>query len=118
MQPKHRRIGPSLLQADTAKWIQRGEQAGISSMWLTEVVRDAFVSLQFKVNEVLVPEGEVETVSCAVFIRKAFVSSRDEHSTQEVQAEEVDTDDALYCSGQYRHADRVSTNAIACAHAL
>ena len=30
---------------------------------------------QYKANEVLLREGEVETVSCAVFIRKAFVTS-------------------------------------------
>ena len=81
-------------------------------------MRDAFVCLQFKINEVLLPEGEVETVSCAVFIRKAFVTSRDEHTTEEAQAEGVDADDVLYCSGKYRPADQVSTSTVARAYAF
>lgn len=64
--------------------------------------------VQFKVNEVLLREGEVDTVSCAVFIRKAFVTSHTDYSPEEVKDQQINLDDVLYCSKPYRPTDWVS----------
>lgn len=69
--------------------------------------------VQYKVNEVLLREGQVDRVSCAVFIRKAFVTSRTDYSPQEVKDQEIDLDDVLYCSTTYRPTNWVSINTAA-----
>lgn len=83
-----------------------------SSLWLSRLKKCTLL-LQFKVNEVLLREGEVETVSCAVFIRKAFVTSHTDYNPEEVKIQVVDLDDVLYCSTTYRPTYWVSINTAA-----
>lgn len=64
--------------------------------------------VQYKVNEVLLREGETEKLSCATFVRKAFVSSDPNPSPAEMQAQEVNCDDLLYCSKPFKHTGKVS----------
>ncbi|KAL3151386.1 hypothetical protein ABBQ38_013215 [Trebouxia sp. C0009 RCD-2024] len=61
---------------------------------------------EFAVNEVLLRAGKRTRMSCATFVRKAFVSSTPDANMVEVVAQQVDLDDVLYCSKLFRHAGR------------
>lgn len=65
-------------------------------------------------NEVLLREGKRKRMSCATFVRKAFVCSTPDANMLEVEAQQVDTDDVLYCAKLFRRAGRVSIGQLAC----
>ena len=53
-------------------------------------------------------------MSCATFVRKAFVSSTPVANPEEVVGQGVDLDDVLYCSKLYKRSVSISKIACSC----